>query len=107
MKRALSLIVLALSYSLAFAQTPAKPDTRSDHLRTESVKAEKAPSSNLRLNLNKASAAELMKLPGIDAARAKAIIKGRPYRSKDEVLQKRILSAEAYEELKGNLYAGM
>ena len=109
MKRALVLIALALSYNVALAQSTAKPDTRSDHLRTESVKApeSKPAASTLRLNLNKASAAELMKLPGVDAATAKAIIKGRPYRSKDEVLQKRILKPEAYEELKGNLYAGM
>lgn len=106
MKRACALIVLALSCNVAFAQSPGKSDTRSDHLRTESIQ-EKKPSSNLRLNLNKASAADLMKLPGVDAPTAKAIIKGRPYRSKEEVLKKKILKPEMYEELKTNLYAGM
>lgn len=109
MKRAFAILALGLSCGTSWAADPPKPDTRSDHLRTESVKdPEKTPApSNLRLNLNKASAAELMKLPGVDAAAAKAMIKGRPYRSKDEVLRKKILKAEVYEEIKGNLYAGM
>lgn len=112
--RTAAIAILFLACEVAWAQPgkpapppqPSPPDTRSDHLRTESVQAPK-PASSLRLNLNKASAAELMKLPGIDAATAKAIIKGRPYRSKEEVLRKRILPAARYEELKANLYAGM
>ena len=85
-----------------------KPDTRSDHLRTESVQApaEKKPVSNVRLNLNSASAPELAKLPGINDARARAIVKGRPYKSKEELLSKKILTPEVYEDVKGNLYAG-
>ena len=88
-----------------------KPDTRSDFLRTESVKAdekpaEKKPVSNVRLNLNKDSVAEFAKLPGMTDAKARAIVKGRPYRSKEELVNKKILTAAEYEEVKGNLYAG-
>ena len=101
MKAVTALVVLTLASVSAGAQT--KPDTRSDHLRTESVKA---PPSNLRLNLNKASAAELAKLPGVGEARAKAIIKGRPYKSKDELLRKKILPDNVYEDIKSNVYAG-
>ena len=101
MKAVTALVVLTLACVPAWAQT--KPDTRSDHLRTESVQA---PKSNVRLNLNKASAAELAKLPGVGGAGAKAIIKGRPYRSKDELLQKKIVPANVYEDIKTNVYAG-
>lgn len=62
--------------------------------------------SNLRLNLNAAKAAELERLPGVDAARARAIIKGRPYKSKEELVTKKILPQAIYEEMKSNVFAG-
>ena len=77
----------------AAAQQPAPPAS------------EKWPASSARLNLNAATAADLAKLPGIGEARAKAIIKGRPYKSKEELVSKKILPADVYEEVKGNLYA--
>ena len=105
MKGTAAVVVFVLASSAAWAQKPepSRPDTRSDALRTESVKA--APSS-VRLNLNKASAAELAKLPGVGEARAKAIVKGRPYKSKDELLRKKIVPENVYEDIKANVYAG-
>lgn len=88
------------------AKTSTKPDTRSDFLRSESVKAEKKPASNVRLNLNAATATEFARLPGVGDARARAIIKGRPYRSKEELLKKKILPENVYEDIKGNVFAG-
>jgi DNA uptake protein ComE-like DNA-binding protein len=90
----------------ADAKAASKADTRSDFLRSESVKAEPKAPSNLRLNLNAAKAAELERLPGVDAARARAIIKGRPYKSKEELVTKQILPQVVYEEMKGNVFAG-
>jgi competence protein ComEA len=87
-------------------KSAAKPDTHADALRTEPVKAEKKPASNVRLNLNAASAAEFARLPGVGAAGAKAIIRGRPYRSKEELLKKKIVSESVYEDIKVNVYAG-
>lgn len=100
MKRSIPILVLMLAVAPAWAQ---KPDTRSDALRTESVPA---PFSNARLNLNKASAADLAKLPGVGEARARAIVKGRPYKSKDELLRKKIVPDNVYEQIKSNVYAG-
>ena len=113
--RTLATAILVLTCCTAWAADPpktdakaaTKADTRSDFLRSESVKLEPKPASNLRLNLNAAKAAELERLPGVDAARARAIIKGRPYRSKEELLTKKILPQAVYEEMKGNVFAGM
>ncbi len=41
--------------------------------------------------------AELRVLPGIGEARAKAIIAGRPYRGKDELVRKNILTQGVYD----------
>ena len=64
------------------------------------------PASDLRLNLNAASATDFARLPGVATAHARAIVKGRPYRSKEELVTRKILPADLYEEIKANVYAG-
>ena len=57
------------------------------------------------LDINSASAQELDALPGIGPARAAAIVKGRPYRSKDELVRKKILPQNIYDKIKERLVA--
>lgn len=109
MHRTIAVLIACAGFAgIAAAQSTTKPDTRSDTLRTESVPADKAQArkSGVALNLNSASVGQLAALPGVGDARARAIIKGRPYRSKDELLKKKILPENVYEDVKGNLYAG-
>jgi DNA uptake protein ComE-like DNA-binding protein len=42
----------------------------------------------------------LAKLPKIGDARSEAIIKGRPYSGKDDLLKKKILPKDAYNAIK-------
>lgn len=51
------------------------------------------------ININKASAADLETLPGIDAAKADKIIGGRPYDSSDQLVKKKILGHLEYERI--------
>lgn len=57
------------------------------------------------LDLNSASAAELDALPGIGAARSAAIIKGRPYKGKDELVSKKIVPQNVYDAIKDKIIA--
>ena len=57
------------------------------------------------IDLNSASAAELDALPGIGGARSAAIIKGRPYKGKDELVSKKILSESVYAGIKDKVIA--
>jgi competence protein ComEA len=57
------------------------------------------------LDINTASEKELRDLPGVGAARAKAIVKGRPYRSKDELVSKHILPESTYAGVKDRIVA--
>jgi DNA uptake protein ComE-like DNA-binding protein len=57
------------------------------------------------LDLNSTSAAELSALPGIGAARAKAIVDGRPYRDKDELVRRMILPQDIYNRVKDLMIA--
>ncbi len=57
------------------------------------------------VDINHASKEELDVLPGIGAVRAEAIIKGRPYKGKDELLRKKVLPSNIYEGIKDRVVA--
>ena len=56
------------------------------------------------VDLNRASIEQLVVLPGMSATLAQQIIEGRPYHSKTELVQRHILSDNAYDRVR-NLIA--
>ena len=57
------------------------------------------------VDINRASAPELMVLKGIGKVRAEDIIKNRPYARKDELVQKKIIPESVYDEIKDRIVA--
>ncbi|MGE5713044.1 MAG: ComEA family DNA-binding protein [Betaproteobacteria bacterium] len=57
------------------------------------------------IDINRAKADDLMTLKGIGEARAAAIIKGRPYARKDELVQRKVLPEAVYNEIKEKIVA--
>lgn len=57
------------------------------------------------IDINRAKAEQLMTLKGIGEARAAAIIKGRPYARKDELVQKKIIPEAVYNDIKDKIIA--
>jgi DNA uptake protein ComE-like DNA-binding protein len=57
------------------------------------------------IDINSATEAQLSTLPGIAKARSEAIIKGRPYKGKDELLSKKILPENVYNDVKDKIIA--
>lgn len=86
----LTLASLAGALSLGFAQTAAKKA----EAKTEAKKAAAL------LDLNTASADELKNLPGIGEAYSKKIVAGRPYKAKNELVDKNIVPAATYDKIK-------
>ncbi len=66
---------------------------------------DKASPKGELLDINTASADELKALTGIGDARAEAIIKGRPYRAKNELVDKKILTKSVYDKIKDKIIA--
>lgn len=120
------LLAAATSLGLAFASTaalaqkePAKPAATKPAAKTEAAKAdaakadaakeaakkpEAAPAGDL-MDINSASEAQLASLKGIGDVRAKAIVKGRPYKGKDDLLKKKIVPKNVYEDIKEQIIA--
>jgi competence protein ComEA len=84
---------------------PAKDSaTKSDAAKSDMKKTEGASKGAL-MDINSASEKELDTLPGIGEARAKAIVKNRPYKGKDELVQKKIIPQSVYDGIKDKIIA--
>ena len=57
------------------------------------------------IDINRATPEELMTMKGIGEARAKAIIKGRPYARKDDLVRKKIVPQSIYDDIKDKIIA--
>jgi competence protein ComEA len=65
-----------------------------------------APAAKQELiDINTATEAQLSTLPGIAKARSEAIIKGRPYKGKDELVTKKIIPENVYKDIKDKIIA--
>ena len=51
------------------------------------------------VNINKASEADLQKLPGIDDTAARRIVENRPYDSPSDLVKKRVISGAEYDRI--------
>jgi DNA uptake protein ComE-like DNA-binding protein len=109
MKRIFAFLVAALAATgIAFAQKAETPKTAAP-AKTE-AKKEAAPAKTEAkkaelMDINSASEKDLATLKGIGEARSKAIVKGRPYKGKDELVQKKIIPQNVYDDIKDQIIA--
>jgi DNA uptake protein ComE-like DNA-binding protein len=57
------------------------------------------------LDINSATVAQLDALKGIGPVRAAAIVKGRPYKRKDELVTRNIIPQSVYDDIKDLIIA--
>jgi len=80
--------------------TKAAPSTNGSFSSNVNTAGPIAPDKTHPLDLNAASAAELNALPGISAERSDAIVAGRPYRSRYDLVKRNILPRDQYDRIK-------
>jgi DNA uptake protein ComE-like DNA-binding protein len=112
MKRFFALLVAMIAATgLAFAQKAETPKTDTKAPAKTEMKAPaksemKADAKKAELmDINSASEKDLATLKGIGEARSKAIVKGRPYKGKDELVQKKIIPQAVYDDIKDQIIA--
>lgn len=102
MKRVLLALVVALAFTVTCAAhsqgTAKKASTAAPKTATQQQKAD-------LIDINTATADQLKAIPGIGDAYAAKIINGRPYKGKDELVQKKILPQGVYNKIKGQIIA--
>jgi DNA uptake protein ComE-like DNA-binding protein len=59
-----------------------------------------APSPEQRVDINHASLAELLKVPGLTPSWAGRVVRYRPYRTKQDLFDKGIVSSAVYDRIK-------
>lgn len=97
-------LLLHAGLSSAATGQPAAPDASLAKASAAATPSRKVPAAR-PIDINSASRAELMKLPGITQADADKIIAKRPYLSKAELVTRGIISVEAYHGLKAQIFA--
>ena len=103
MKRLIAFLVVALfsvgalSAPAAWAQAPKSS--------TPPAKSDMKSMGHDPIDLNTASEADLKMVPGIGDAYAKKIVQNRPYKRKDELVQKKVVPQATYDKIKDHIVA--
>jgi competence protein ComEA len=106
MSRLLALVVAllftvgALGAPAAFAQAPKSGAPVQSGTTKPAAKEKKE-----LIDINTASADDLKNLPGIGEAYSKKIVENRPYKRKDELVQKKIIPQATYDKIKNDIIA--
>src|ERR1700721_2336996 len=90
-------LILGVSGAYSHAQSTAAPDSNT------AMKA--APKAGDLLDINTATKDQLKTLPGIGDAYSQKIIDGRPYKTKLDLVQKKIIPQGTHDKIKDSIIA--
>src|SRR5215467_12383460 len=102
MRFAKCLLITMATFALAAApQSGTKVTPRPTAQKTEAQTSHRGA----LVDINSASEKELKALPGIGDAYAAKIVAGRPYRAKNELVQKKVIPQATYDKIKDQIIA--
>ena len=82
-----------------------KAEQKAEAAKTPAHKAPAAKKAVPKLDINSASKEDLMKLPGIGEDTAEKIVEGRPYKTKGELLTKKLVTRAQYTKIRYKVIA--
>jgi len=97
---AVSFLILAGS---SLAQSPSNQVAKGPTPKASASNSNSKPVSTSLVELNSASKQALMTLPGITETSAQKIIENRPYKSKADLTQKKVISPDAYAKIEARI----
>ena len=99
----IAVLVFALSLVSGFAAAQtSEPGSKPEVM---AASAQTAPSATDKLDINTATKDQLKALTGIGDTYSQKIIDGRPYRAKNELVQKKIIPQATYDKIKDVIIA--
>ena len=97
--------VLVFALSLVSGMAAGQASANAQAGSTTSAAGQMAKAAAEKLDLNTATVDQLKELPGIGDAYSKKIVDGRPYRAKNELVQKQIIPQATYNKIKDMVVA--
>jgi DNA uptake protein ComE-like DNA-binding protein len=97
---AVSFLILAGS---SLAQSPSNQVAKGPTPKASASNSTTKSTSTSLVDLNTASKQVLMTLPGITETSANKIIENRPYKSKADLTQKKVISPDAYAKIEARI----
>jgi len=99
----MAVLIAGLSLGMAGQSGGARPGQQTGSPRR--VEGESIPPPEARTDINHATLAELLKVPGMTPSWANRIVRFRPYRTKEDLLDRGVLPGDVYDRIKDYVIA--